>query len=165
MAYDLQEMQTKLNVDGYVKLQISSSEIRKTIHKYCEKQPNLTHIGYYDSRYVSNNTNKYWCDVCKIWKLDDEKETRTSYCCIDENGNQGCSDWGILCLHCDNIVWNHDAHEDSSYKRKQKITNNAMLIFIGDVYLEKNRELIKSIGMRTRTIQKKKKNFREKNSI
>jgi hypothetical protein len=123
----------------------------------------LTHIGYYDPIYASNTitTNRYWCHQCKVWKL--EKETRTSYCCTDEDGNQDCSDWAILCLSCDNVVWNQDPHEDSSYKRKQKKTNNAMIIFVGDVNLEKNRELIKSIGMRTRTVPRKNK-LCEKNS-
>lgn len=160
MACDLLAIQGQIDLNGHVKLEILDPKIRKCIHEYCDKQPNLTHISYYNKECEqSTKKTKYWCNQCRTWKLDESTETRTHYCCEDEYGGQGCPDFAIMCVTCDNVIWNQDANDDSDYKRKQIISNNAMLIFSGDVYAEKNKQLIKSIGMRQRSVNKKKKRF------
>ncbi len=163
MSHDLANLLEQVKVHGYIKLESVDSNQRKLIHEYCELQPNLTHISYYDEKFEHIFKTKYWCSLCKNWKLDENsKEIKMRYCCENANGSQGCPDWDILCVQCGTIIWNQDAHDDSNYKRKQSRFNNAMLIFYGDVYLEQNKQLIKSIGMRMRTVNKKnKKSFKK----
>jgi hypothetical protein len=163
MSYNFILLLTELDIKGYVKLEIPDSAIRKTIHEYCEKQSDLTHISYYNKECKHDSLkSEYWCDECKHWKRDDSKQTKIRYCCENEYGGQGCLDWIIRCTHCGGVIWHQDAYDDSNYKRKQTITNNAMLIFRGDMYIKENKELIKSIGMKTRTVNKKKKRFQIK---
>jgi hypothetical protein len=137
----------------FCKLRVSSSQDRKAIHEYCEQQLKWSHAGYCDTKIETKKISRYWCETCKEWKA--ESESKMDYCCTDEDGCQACSEWAILCLKCNAVIWTQDAHEDSSYKRKQTMLNNAILVFCGDPYSDKNRALIKSTGMRTRTFRRK----------
>ncbi len=137
----------------FCNLKVPCPQDRKAIHEYCEQQGGWSHVGYCDTKTESTKISRYWCKTCKDWKLD--SGSKTSYCCVDEDGLQACSDWAILCLKCNAVIWTQDAHEDPCYKRKQTMLNNAILIFCGNPYSEKNRALIKSTGMRTRTFRRK----------
>jgi hypothetical protein len=137
MSYDFVSLLTELK--NFVKLEIYDSTIRKTIHEYCEKHTDFTHISYYNKEFETNTKTKYWCDDCHEWKLDESKQTKIRYCCENEYGGQGCPDWTIICTICGHVIWHQDAHDDSNYKRKQTLANNAILIFRGDMYTKENK--------------------------
>ena len=180
MAEDIKEVanpliaQAKrlLNEQGYAKLVGLNSESRKQLHLWCESQERLCHVGYVDEKSSHKEVTNYYCSVCKAWREEDV-ETETVNCC------ENCGDFSVYCTKCEDPddddrlrgtrIWYQDAREDDRYRyrmrRRRSVClatyscgrkfNNSILIFIGNPFEPANKALVKSIGMRTRSVRRK----------
>jgi hypothetical protein len=161
-----------LKTQSHATLTVVSAADRKTIHAWCARQPYL-HIGYVNREDEKETEREeqcqYWCRTCRQWRgADDKEKTATSYCCSDEYGGQGCSDWFVYCTVCEHYeddddegdrertcIWDQGGHDNDVYKRRSWKRNNAILILKNmDVGSNENRQLYKQFGLTYRAVRR-----------
>jgi hypothetical protein len=102
-----------------IPMHVPNSKDRKAIHEYAEKN-NLKSKSYLDKTKEYEERRSFFCQYCK-WITD----VTTKYCCIDDKGNQACSEFIVVCNKCEEIVWSDDPN---GYKMKHWPGKNMIIL-------------------------------------
>lgn len=147
---DFKAIISEIDTKGFIKIANIASSEREKLHIWA-KSKGYIHVGYVDKKYQTQELTQYKCGKCNEWRR--EHETRTQYCCRNEDGSQACKEFTIFCKYdhgSDNEeepIWNEDP-KDSGYKAKSFTLNNSILIIKdNNIKDQDNRKLYKQCGL------------------
>lgn len=125
---------------------------RKEWHLWAEGM-HYTHIGYVDRKYEFKIGAAFRCIPCKRWHaLTDKSKVLVQLCCVDENGNQCCSDVGYFCRKCDFYL-------SPKSPKKHYNQKNTILFLRGNEQIKDQRDIIRECGLSLRTIRRRQACF------
>lgn len=155
---DFKIINYELDTKGFIKISDISAEQRKQLHIWA-KSKDYIHAGYVDKKYRTEEFTQYKCRKCNEWRQ--EHETRTQYCCCNEDGSQGCREFTVFCKYghgSDNEeepIWNDDG-KDRGYKVRSFTLNNSILIIKdNNLKSQDNRKLYKECGLTYKTVNRR----------
>jgi len=169
-------VENQLETNGFVIINAECNKLRGQLHVWASERKYL-HVSFYDEKYSAEDAVCYWCDKCKEWRYShNDDHCKTVYCCISEDGGQGCRDWTVFCSVCADVnedghiertpIYDQDGYDDERYKIRSYKRNNCVLISKDiDVRSDFNRILFKKIGISYRNVNRQIRRQNEKHKI